>query len=378
MRKPDIVAGAGIWGCTVARRLAEAGRRVLVLEKRPVIGGNCRCETDSETGIEIHSYGSHIFHTHNKEVWDFVRRFTDFNGYQHKVLANYKGKIYFLPLGLALINKFFGTELKPSEVKDFMADEAHSSALFDAFFRGYTSKQWGKAPEEIDPGIIKRVPVRSNYDTNYYNDYWQGIPSDGYNALFERLLDHPNITVQCSCEFALDGDRPKVKGEGEGGVELGNDQTIYYSGPIDELFGYRFGALPWRSFRFERERVAVADYQGTSVVNYTDREVPYTRIHEFRHYHPEHTWPQPESFSVNPSSIIMREYPKTWELGDEPYYPINNPDSAALLKKYQDAVSTLNAQLSTRNIKLVIGGRLGLYKYFDMDQAMAEALKVGC
>lgn len=396
----DIVAGAGIWGCTVARRLAEAGRRVLVLEKRPVIGGNCRCETDPETGIEIHSYGSHIFHTHNKDVWDFVRRFTDFNGYQHKVLASTRalppdaderlkakvegegGRIYHLPLGLTLVNKFFDVELKPSEVKDFMADEAHSSALFDAFFRGYTSKQWGTAPEEIDPGIIKRVPVRSNYDTNYYNDYWQGIPSDGYNALFERLLDHPNITVQCNCDFALDGDGPKVKGEGEGGVELGNDQTIYYSGPIDELFGYRFGALPWRTLRFETERLSVKDYQGTAVMNYPEITVPYTRVHEFKHYHPEGrgrvegerpTW----GFDAE-QTVIMREYSKTWEMGDEPYYPINNPESAALLKKYQDAASTLNAQLSTRNIKLVIGGRLGLYKYFDMDQAMAEALKVGC
>lgn len=186
----SIVAGAGIWGCTVARRLAEAGRKVLVLEKRAAIGGNCRCEIDPETGIEIHTYGSHIFHTHNRQVWDFVRRFTDFNGYQHKVLANYQGKVYHLPLGLTLINKFFGVELKPGEVEEFLTEDRRR-AIFDAFFRGYTSKQWGKAPEEIDPSIIKRVPVRNNYDTNYFNDYWQGIPSDGYNALFARFSTIP-------------------------------------------------------------------------------------------------------------------------------------------------------------------------------------------
>ena len=174
-----IIAGAGIWGCSVARRHAEVGRKVLVLEKRSVVGGNVRCEVDEETGIEIHKYGSHIFHTHIPEVWRFINRFTKFNGYQHKVLAHYQGKTYFLPLGLALINKFFGVELMPSEVSCFMADEGHSKAIFDAFFRGYTSKQWGKPPEEIDASIIKRVPVRSNYDVNYFNDYNQGIPLNG-------------------------------------------------------------------------------------------------------------------------------------------------------------------------------------------------------
>ena len=191
-----VVAGAGIWGCTVARCAAERGRKVLVMEKRPVTGGNVRCETDSETGIEVHVYGSHIFHTHLDDVWRFVRRFVDFNGYQHKVLANYKGKTYFLPLGLPLVNKFFGVELTPAELPAFMADEARKNAIFDAFFRGYTSKQWGRPPEEIDPSIIRRVPVRSTYDINYFNDYNQGIPLTGYNSLFDRLLDHPNISVR--------------------------------------------------------------------------------------------------------------------------------------------------------------------------------------
>ena len=366
-----IVAGAGIWGCTVARRLAEAGKKVLVLEKRAAVGGNCRCETDPETGIEIHTYGSHIFHTHNRAVWDFVRRFTEFNGYQHKVLASYRGKVYHLPLGLTLVNKFFGVELKPGEVDAFLTEERRQ-AIFDAFFRGYTSKQWGKAPEEIDPSVIKRVPVRKNYDTNYFNDYWQGIPSDGYNKLFERLLDHPAITVRCNTAFTLSTSetlKPR---------NLGTSK-IYYSGPLDALFDYRFGALPWRSLRFELERLPVEDYQGTTVVNYTEASVPYTRIHEFKHYHPESNGvlspstsesSKPRNLETSETSrtVIMREYPQAWRQGDEPYYPINDADSAALLAKYQAEAAKVPG--------LVVGGRLGQYRYYDMDKAMAAALEL--
>ena len=371
-----IVAGAGIWGCTVARRLAELGRKVLVLEKRPVVGGNVRCELDEETGIEIHKYGSHIFHTHIPEVWEFVNRFVQFNGYQHKVLARYQGKTYFLPLGLALINKFFGVELMPDEVADFMADEAHSKAIFDAFFRGYTSKQWGKPPEEIDPSIIKRVPVRSNYDVNYFNDYWQGIPTEGYNALFERMLDHENITVRVSSSLKLELDSGTFfvfDEEKKTITPLSHSHSIlplYYSGPIDALFNYKHGALPWRTLRFETERAPVADAQGTSVVNYVDADVPFTRQHEFKHYHPEPIGPlsQAESIKSGKETILMREYSATWKLGDEPYYPVNTPDSAALLAKYQDEAAKIS--------NLVIGGRLGQYKYFDMDKSIQAALEL--
>lgn len=352
-----IVAGAGIWGCTLARRLAESGRRVLVLEKRSVVGGNVRCEIDEETGIEIHKYGSHIFHTHIPEVWEFVNRFVKFNGYQHKVLARYKGRTYFLPLGLALINKFFGIELKPGEVAGFMADEAHSKAVFDAFFRGYTSKQWGRPPEEIDASIIKRVPVRGNYDVNYFNDYNQGIPLTGYNSLFDRLLDHPSIEVRCNAAVVLDGGVLKLDGEALPAV------PVYYSGPIDELFGYRFGHLPWRTLRFETEKLDVKDYQGTSVVNYTEAEVPYTRIHEFKHYHPEDA-----AVMNSPKTIVMREYSAAWKPGDEPYYPVDNAESRALLAKYQTEAATVP--------NLVVGGRLGGYKYYDMDKSIEAALNV--
>ena len=347
-----VVAGAGIWGCTVARCAAESGRKVLVRERRSVTGGNVRCETDSEPGIEVHTYGSHIFHTHLDDVWGFVRRFVDFNGYQHKVLARYKGRAYFLPLGLTLVNKFFGVELTPAELPAFLADETHKKELFDAFFRGYTSKQWGRPPEEIDPTIIQRVPVRSTYDVNYFNDYNQGIPLSGYNSLFDRLLDHPNITVECGCEFNLE----EYRSSALSGV------PVCYSGPIDRLFGYRYGELPWRSLAFEQEKLDMADFQGTSVVNYTEAEVPYTRIHEFKHYHPED-----RAVMSCGKTIIMREYPRAWKSGDEPYYPVNNPESQALLEKYQAEAAKVKG--------LVIGGRLGEYRYYDMDQSIGKALE---
>jgi UDP-galactopyranose mutase len=356
-----IVAGAGIWGCTIARRLAEGGWKVLILEKRDVVGGNCRCETDPSSGIEVHTFGSHIFHTDSKEVWDFANRFVSFNGYQHKVLARHDGRTYFLPLGLTLINKFFGVELTPAEVPAFMADEAHSRAIFDAFFRNYTSKQWGMPADKVDPSIIRRVPVRSNYEANYYNDYMQGIPSEGYNAFFERLLNHPGIEVRVNSPFSLEGwlERPDSRDMN------GSPLPVFYSGPIDELFGYKFGPLPWRTLRFETERQPVADWQGTSVVNYVDADVPFTRIHEYKHYHPEK-----KDVMAHPETIICREYPRKWEPGDEPYYPVNTPESATLLDKYRGEAAKLPW--------LTIGGRLGEYKYYDMDKAIAAALRTSC
>jgi UDP-galactopyranose mutase len=229
-----------------------------------------------------------------------------------------------------------------------MKNEEHSKALFDAFFRGYTSKQWGRPPESIDPGIIRRVPVRKNYDVNYFNDYNQGIPLSGYNSLFERLLDHPNIKVELNRSYRL-GDFPGIK--------------VYYSGPIDELFNFRFGALPWRSLKFETEKLNVADYQGTSVVNYPEVEVPYTRIHEFKHYHPE----QKDVMAIE-KTVIMREYPATWKPGDEPYYPMSDTEALELAGRYQAEAAKIP--------DLVVGGRLGAYKYLDMDQAMAAALEL--
>ncbi len=366
-----IVAGAGVWGCTVARCLAERGKNILVLEKRHAVGGNVRCETDSATGIEIHTYGSHIFHTHLDDVWSFVRRFIEFNGYQHKVLASYEGKTYFLPLGLTLVNQFYGLNLTPSQLPQFIAEEAAKAGytgepsnfeeqaisfigkpLYDAFIREYTRKQWGTDPKNLDASIIRRLPVRASYDVNYFSDYRQGIPLTGYNSLFDKMLDHPRISVECNVDWLKWRD-----GEGRALSKL----PVYYSGPIDQLFGYKFGALPWRSLRFETERIPVSDYQGTSVMNYTGSDVPWTRIHEFKHYHPEQ-----KDVMASPETIICREYPKTWQLGDEPYYPVNNKESQELLEKYQQEAAKIP--------NLIVGGRLGAYKYFDIDQAIAAGL----
>ena len=372
-----IVAGAGIWGCTVARVLAEAGRKILVLERRAAVGGNVRCETD-ENGIEIHTYGSHIFHTHLDNVWDFVNRFITFNGYQHKVLARHEGKTYFLPLGLTLVNQFYGIDLKPAELPAFIAQEAQKGLkdpngckngealnfeeqaisfigepLYRAFIREYTRKQWGTDPKNLPASIIKRLPVRASYDINYYSDYRQGIPLTGYNSLFDRLLDHPGITVECNRAFDL---------ETVGRLGLPEGMPVFYSGPIDALFGYCFGALPWRSLRFERETLDLADFQGTSVMNYTGADVPFTRIHEFKHFHPED-----KETMARPKTVICREYPKTWEPGDEPYYAVDTAESRALLERYRAEAAKVPG--------LVIGGRLGEYRYYDMDQSVGRALE---
>jgi UDP-galactopyranose mutase len=361
-----IVAGAGIWGCTIARVLAEAGRKVKVIESRNVVGGNVRCETDPSTGIEIHIYGSHIFHTSIPQVWQFVNRFVSFNGYQHKVLAKHKNEMYFLPLGLALVNQFYKKNLTPEELPGFIAGESTfceepknfeeqaisfiGEKLYNAFIRNYTAKQWGCDPKKLSSEIIKRLPVRSSYDINYFSDYNQGIPLSGYNSLFDRLLDHENISLELNRAFTLKD------------VEEFRDAKIFYSGPIDQLFAYKFGALPWRSLRFETERVKVPDVQGTSVVNYVDDDVEFTRQHEYKHYHPEQ-----KDVMAHGETIICREYPKTWVKGDEPYYPVDNEESRALLAKYVTE--------SEKYPNLTIGGRLGQYKYFDMDKSIDSALK---
>lgn len=363
-----IVAGAGVWGCTVARRIADAGRKVLVLEKRPHVGGNVRCETDLKTGIEVHVYGSHIFHTHLDDVWKFVNRFVTFNGYQHKVLARYDGKTYFLPLGLTLVNQFYGLNLTPAELPGFIASEAQGvrepknfeeqaiafvgRRLYEAFIRDYTRKQWGCDPKELPASIIKRLPVRASYDVNYFNDYRQGIPLSGYNSLFDRLLDHPNIEVRTGVDWLS-----WRHGEGRTLDRL----PVFYSGPVDALFDYRYGPLPWRSLRFETECVPVADWQGASVVNYTGAEVPWTRIHEFKHYHPEQA-----EVMAHGESIICREYPQEWKPGAEPYYPVDTEDSRKLLARYRADLAELP--------NVIVGGRLGEYKYYDMDQSIGRAL----
>lgn len=351
-----IVAGAGIWGSTLARRLAEAGRRTLVIERRSAVGGNVRCETDPETGIEIHLYGSHIFHTSRREVWDFLGRFTAFNAYRHSVLAKIGERVYHLPIGCTLLKEFFGRDLKPSEL-----GEGERRAIFDAFIRGYTSKQWGVPPEAVDPAVIARLKVRDSFSTDYFDDPWQGIPSGGYNAVFTRLLDHPLITVKTGAEFRLGPDGRPLVMAADGASELPHGVKVYSSAPLDALFDNRFGPLPWRTLRFETERLAVTDFQGNAVVNYPEAEVPYTRIHEFRHYHPETAYPAGRT-------VVMREYSARWRPGDEPYYPIDDASSRELVGRYRAEAA--------KYPWLVLGGRLGGYRYYDMDASVAAALEV--
>ncbi len=363
-----LVVGAGLWGCVVARELAEAGNRVLVLEARSLPGGNARSQIDPKTGIECHCYGAHIFHTSDERVWAYANRFISFTDYRHRVLTEHDGKVYFMPLGLALINAFYGTNLKPAEVPGFIAGEVAKAGLtgeprnleeqaisligrplYEAFIKGYTQKQWNADPKDLPSFIIRRLPVRANYDIGYFNDPHQGVPREGYFTLFSRLLDHPAITVRYNTDYlALRETFPA-------------DLPVFYSGPLDAYFNYRHGALPWRGLRFEWETKPVRDWQGCTVMNYADASVPYTRIHEFKHFHPER-----EAVHQSEQTIICREFPADWKLGDIPYYPVNTAASAELLAKYQaDAAACPN---------VIFGGRLGEYRYYDMDKVIARAL----
>lgn len=363
-----LVVGAGLWGCVVARELAEAGNRVLVLEARSLPGGNARSQIDPKTGIECHCYGAHIFHTSDERVWDYANRFISFTDYRHRVLTEHDGKVYFMPLGLALINAFYGTNLKPADVPGFIASEVAKAGLtgeprnleeqaisligrplYEAFIKGYTQKQWNTDPKDLPSFIIRRLPVRANYDIGYFNDPHQGVPREGYFTLFSRLLDHPAITVRYNTDYLAQREAFPA------------ELPVFYSGPLDAYFNYRYGALPWRGLRFEWETKPVRDWQGCTVMNYADASVPYTRIHEFKHFHPER-----EAVYQSEKTIICREFPADWKLGDIPYYPVNTAASAELLAKYQaDAAACPN---------VIFGGRLGEYRYYDMDKVIARAL----
>lgn len=363
-----LIVGAGLWGCVVARELAEAGYRVLVQEARSLPGGNARSAIDPKTGIEVHCYGAHIFHTSDERVWNYTNRFISFTDYRHTVLTEHQGKVYFMPLGLALVNAFYQTNLKPADLPGFIAEEVAKSGLtgepqnleeqaisligrplYEAFIKGYTQKQWNTDPKDLPAFIIRRLPVRANYDTGYFNDRWQGVPREGYFTLFSALLDHPAIQVQYNTDFFALRDQVPA------------DKPIFYSGPIDAWFNYAHGELPWRGLRFEWETKPVRDWQGTTVMNYADADVPYTRIHEFKHFHPERA-----EVYASEKTLICREYPADWKRGDIPYYPVNTETSVAILEKYQrDAEACTN---------VVFGGRLGEYRYYDMDKVIARAL----
>jgi UDP-galactopyranose mutase len=361
-----IVVGAGFYGATIAERIATVLRRkVLILERRRHVGGNSYSEEDSETGIEYHRYGSHLFHTNSEEVWDYLNRFTTFTSYRHRVLTVHRGQVYTLPINLGTICAFFGRYLSPDEARALVRSQADAGAvavprnleekavsligrpLYEAFVRGYTKKQWQTDPKELPPGIISRLPVRFTFEPYYFSDRYEGLPSDGYTVLFNRMLASPLIDLQLGVDFfeVRDGIRP--------------DQLVIYTGPLDRYFDYRLGELGWRTVDFEKEIAPVDDYQGAAVVNYADEDVPYTRIHEFKHLHPERRYP-------GGKTVLYREYSRFARRSDEPYYPIRTPRDTQICAAYEE--------LARREGNVIFGGRLGSYQYLDMHQAIGSAL----
>ena len=364
-----VVVGSGFFGLTIAERCAaDLGLRVLVVERRNHIGGNAYSEPDQQTGIEVHRYGAHLFHTSNERVWEYANRFTAFTGYQHRVFSTYKGRVYPLPINLATICDYFGRAFSPDQARALIAEQSAEAAveqpanleeqavsligrpLYEAFIRGYTWKQWQTDPLDLPPEIIKRLPVRYTFDNRYFSDTYEGLPVSGYTAWLTRMADHPNIEVRLGTEFgALRGD-------------IVGQVPVVYTGPLDEYFGHSAGDLGWRTLDFELEVVPTTDFQGTPVMNYADQDVPFTRIIEFRHFYPERDWyPQDKT-------VIMREYSRFASRGDEPYYPINTAQDRARLLAYR--------QLAAAERGVFFGGRLGTYQYLDMHMAIGSALSM--
>ncbi|WP_091449842.1 UDP-galactopyranose mutase [Actinokineospora iranica] len=367
-----IVVGSGFFGLTIAERTAtQLDKRVLVLDRRSHIGGNAYSEPEPETGIEVHRYGAHLFHTSNKRVWDYVNQFTEFTDYQHRVFARYQGQVYSFPMNLALINQFFGKSFTPDEARALIAQQSAEietekaqnleekaisligRPLYEAFVRGYTAKQWQTDPKELAPSIITRLPVRYTFNNRYFNDTYEGLPVDGYTAWLEKMAAHPNIEVR------LDTDYFDVRDKIPAGT------PTVYTGPLDRYFDYSAGTLGWRTLDFETEVLPTGDFQGTSVMNYNDEDVPFTRIHEFRHFHPE------RKHYPTDKTVIVREFSRFAEGQDEPYYPINTPEDRAKVAAYRELAK---AEAATKNV--VFGGRLGTYQYLDMHMAIGSALSV--
>ncbi len=368
-----VVVGSGFFGLTIAERAAvERGLRVVVIDRRHHIGGNAYTEFEETTGIEVHRYGAHLFHTSNERVWDYVTRFTDFTSYQHRVYTTVGGEVYPMPINLGTINQFFRAAYTPDEARALVASQAGAITaeevtnleekgisligrpLYEAFIRGYTLKQWQTDPTELPASVIARLPVRYTYNNRYFNDTHEGLPKDGYTAWLERMADHPNIEVRLDVDF-FDRSQPLHK------EALVGQVPVVYTGPLDEYFDHSAGALSWRTLDFVEEVLEIGDFQGTSVMNYGDEDVPYTRIHEFRHFHPERDYPRDRT-------VIMREYSRFAEPGDEPYYPVNTARDRERLLAYRD--------LTRAERGVLFGGRLGTYQYLDMHMAIGSALSM--
>ena len=358
MKKYDyILVGSGLYSGVFAWFTKQKGKKCLVLEKRDHIGGNVYCENTE--GIHVHKYGAHIFHTSNKEVWQFVNSLAEFNRYTNSPVANYKGEMYNMPFNMNTFSKMWNIST-PAEAKKIIEEQKKEITgepknleeqaislvgreIYEKLVKGYTEKQWGRDCTALPAFIIKRLPVRYTYDNNYFNDLYQGIPIGGYNVIIDRLFEG------CDIETGVDYLEKKEYYDGLG-------EKIVYTGTIDAYYKYQFGKLEYRSLRFESEVLGEENHQGVAVVNYTDRETPYTRIIEHKHF----------EFGTQPKTVITREYPVTWQEGMEPYYPVNDEKNQALYQKY--------AKLAEKEEHVIFGGRLGEYKYYDMDKVIASAM----
>ena len=356
---PILIVGAGLSGAVIGRTLAEAGHRVEIVDSRPHIGGNCHTERDAATGVMVHVYGPHIFHTDDEEVWAYVNGFSAFMPYKNRVKTTSGGKVYSLPVNLHTINQFFGKSMRPDEARAFIEALADVSItdpqtfeeqalrfvgrdLYEAFFKGYTQKQWGCAPSELPASILKRLPVRFNYEDNYFFHKYQGMPEHGYTEMIARILDHPNIDVSLETRFARE--------------QAAGYARTFYSGPLDGYFDYALGRLGYRTLDFERFTYD-GDYQGCAVMNYGDDATPYTRITEHKHFSP---WEE------HRSSVCYREFSRECQPGDIPYYPIRLVREKAQLADY--------VALAEKEAGVTFVGRLGTYRYLDMDVTIREAL----
>ncbi len=360
-----LVAGAGLYGATVAQRLHEAGKSVLVIEKRPNIAGNVY--TEKIEGIHVHIYGAHIFHTNLQRVWDYVQRFAVFNRFTNSPVANYHGELYSLPFNMYTFNRMWGV-ITPEEAEAEIARQRREAGItapsnleeqaislvgrdiYEKLIRGYTEKQWGRKCTELPSFIIRRLPVRFTFDNNYFNALYQGIPVGGYTAMVEKMLN--GIEVRLQTDYLQDPD-----------YWNGQAKHVIYTGPVDAFYRYSLGPLQYRSVRFETEILDVPNFQGNAAVNYTDAETPWTRIIEHKWFE----FGRDEQGNELPKTVISREYSSEWKPGDEPYYPVNDQANMALYEKYR--------ALAEREEKITFGGRLGQYRYYDMDQVIAAALE---
>lgn len=392
---PDlVVVGAGLFGLTVAQQAAErAGARVEIIDVRNHIGGNAYSYFDERTGIEIHKYGAHLFHTSNKRVWDYVNRFTTFTNYVHRVYATHDGEVYSLPINLGTINQFFHAHYTPEEAKALIASQAGEFAgkdpqnlndkgisligrpLYEAFIKNYTAKQWQTDPSKLPAGIIKRLPVRFNYNNRYFKDTWEGLPTDGYTAWMQRMIDDPRIHVSLGVDFFDESQPFNKRALVEAGV------PVVYTGPVDRYFDYALGELKWRTVDFKEVRYEENDHFGCPVMNYSDADVPFTRAIEFKNFNPEReevegvasgeagdcaTFVPGKSVKAG-ETVVWQEYSRAATRDDEPYYPVNTEEDKALYARY--------AELAEAQPNTVFGGRLGTYSYYDMHNVIDMALR---